>query len=140
MCTAQAVTPERPDWGYLCFPIRFSGAVGAIVQWRLPRAQQGETALVGAEAFERYLKEAAPVLESKRLMAELKESALRDPLTGLRNRRFLEESVELLIARTLREQRHLTIMMIDIDYFKQVNDTFGHDAGDAVIRFVAKRG
>lgn len=137
VCTAQAVTPERPDWGYLCFPIRFSGAVGAIVQWRLPRAA-GETALVRAEAFERYLKEAAPVLESKRLMAELKESALRDPLTGLRNRRFLEESVELLIARTLREQRHLTIMMIDIDYFKQVNDTFGHDAGDAVIRFVAK--
>ncbi|BBD77718.1 GGDEF domain-containing protein [Hydrogenophilus thermoluteolus] len=137
LCAAQAVTTHHPDWGYLCFPIRFSGQVGAVLQWRLPRAQQRE-ALKGAEQFQRYLTEAAPVLESKRLLAQLKESALRDPMTGLRNRRFLEESIDLLVSQTLRNQRHLAVMMVDIDFFKVVNDTYGHDAGDAVVRFIAK--
>ncbi len=137
LCTAQRVTPHHPDWGYCCFPILFSGQVGAVIQWRTPRSDPQQI-INAAEEFRLFVNEAAPVLESKRLMAQLRESALRDPLTGLRNRRFLEESVELLIAQTLRNRSHLAVLMVDIDYFKIVNDTYGHDAGDTVIRFVAK--
>jgi diguanylate cyclase (GGDEF)-like protein len=71
-------------------------------------------------------------------METLKESTLRDPMTGLHNRRFLEEYVDTLIASARRKQSHLSILMLDLDYFKMVNDTYGHDAGDAVLKAVAQ--
>jgi len=81
-----------------------------------------------------YLRETAPVLETKRLMESLRDSTLRDPMTGLNNRRFLEEYVETLVAGVQRKRSHAAIMMLDLDYFKMVNDTHGHDAGDAVLK------
>jgi len=136
LCEAQRVTTTRPEAGYLCFPILFSGKVGVVVQWivshRAPEEWQR-----AAERFQLYLDEAAPVLETKHLMAKLKENTIRDPLTGLHNRRFLEESIDALTAQTLRRSSHLAVLMADIDYFKMVNDTYGHDAGDKVIQHVA---
>jgi len=85
-----------------------------------------------------YLREAAPVLEAKRLMETLRESNLRDPLTGLHNRRFLEELVETLVAQVHRRKQHMAILMLDLDYFKMVNDSHGHDAGDSLLKAVAK--
>ncbi|KAB2921083.1 MAG: GGDEF domain-containing protein, partial [Dechloromonas sp.] len=76
----------------------------------------------------------APVLETKRLMESLRDSTLRDPMTGLNNRRFLEEYVETLVASVQRKRAHAAILMLDLDYFKMVNDTYGHDAGDAVLK------
>ncbi len=84
---------------------------------------------------------------SKRLLAEeeltqanrrLHEQAMRDPLTGLYNRRHLMDSFERELHRARRGGERLGIMMIDIDHFKRCNDTFGHAAGDAVLRTVAK--
>jgi diguanylate cyclase (GGDEF)-like protein len=85
-----------------------------------------------------YLREASPVLETKRLMETLREANLRDPMTGLNNRRFLEEYVETLVTNVQRKKSHLSILMLDLDYFKMVNDTYGHDAGDAVLKALAK--
>jgi diguanylate cyclase (GGDEF)-like protein len=85
-----------------------------------------------------YLREASPVLESKRLMESLREANLRDPMTGLNNRRFLEEYLETLLATTQRNKSHLAILMLDLDFFKVVNDSHGHDAGDAVLKALAK--
>jgi diguanylate cyclase (GGDEF)-like protein len=95
-------------------------------------------ATVLAPEVDIYLRETAPVLEAKRLMETLREANLRDPMTGLHNRRFLEESVENLLAQAQRRNAHLSIMMLDLDYFKMVNDTHGHDAGDAVLKALSK--
>jgi diguanylate cyclase (GGDEF)-like protein len=58
-------------------------------------------------------------------------------MTGLNNRRYLEEYIETLLANVRRQQINLAIMMLDLDYFKMVNDTYGHDAGDTVLKALA---
>lgn len=137
LCQAARIPADRPGHGYFCFPIHFYGRVGAVVQWLAPLTE-ADRYQRAAERFQLFLNEAAPVLETKRLMDKLKESTIRDPLTGLHNRRFLEESLDLLVAQTLRRGSHLAVLMVDIDYFKMVNDTYGHDAGDVVIQHVAQ--
>src|SRR5690349_8535214 len=69
--------------------------------------------------------------------AQLAELAVRDTLTGLYNRRYFEESLEQEISRARRGGHPLGIAVIDIDHFKRINDSFGHDAGDAVLKAVA---
>ena len=64
---------------------------------------------------------------------KLRMASVRDPLTGLSNRRFLEESLEREEARSLRDQKPVAIVMVDIDHFKTFNDTNGHLAGDACL-------
>jgi diguanylate cyclase (GGDEF)-like protein len=71
------------------------------------------------------------------LQEELREQAIRDPLTGLYNRRYLNEFMEHELARAVRERYSVCFVMIDIDHFKKINDTFGHDAGDLVLRKLA---
>jgi diguanylate cyclase (GGDEF)-like protein len=68
---------------------------------------------------------------------KLVEGALQDPLTGLFNRRMLEDRLGSELAGALRHGRLVSILMIDIDHFKAVNDTYGHLAGDEVLRMVA---
>jgi diguanylate cyclase (GGDEF)-like protein/PAS domain S-box-containing protein len=72
------------------------------------------------------------------LQEELKDLAIRDPLTGAFNRRYLEETLGREIARCERELSPLSIIMLDVDYFKSVNDRFGHQAGDAVLQGLAR--
>jgi diguanylate cyclase (GGDEF)-like protein len=67
----------------------------------------------------------------------LQEQAMHDTLTGLYNRRYLMESFERELHRARRGKEHLGVMIIDIDHFKRFNDTFGHAAGDEVLRSVA---
>jgi diguanylate cyclase (GGDEF)-like protein len=85
-----------------------------------------------------YLREAAPVIEAKRLMDTLRATNLTDAMTGLHNRRFLEEYAETLVSSSQRRKSQLAILMLDLDYFKMVNDTYGHDAGDSVLKALAK--
>ena len=68
----------------------------------------------------------------------LHDKAVRDALTGLYNRRYLEESLDREVSRARRSGLPIGVMMIDIDNFKQVNDTFGHAAGDEVLRVVGR--
>lgn len=81
-----------------------------------------------------YLETAKPAIESKTLMAKLRESSLRDGLTKLYNRRFLEEFIDHTMRQAERTQTSYAVLMIDIDFFKMVNDTYGHDVGDTVIK------
>lgn len=75
--------------------------------------------------------------EIQALQAQLREQAIRDPLTGLHNRRFLSESLDREIARAEREARPIAFALMDIDHFKHVNDTYGHGAGDGVLMALA---
>ena len=77
------------------------------------------------------------LVEIQSLRDKLQEQALHDPLTGLYNRRFLEETIAKELARCRREQLPLAVAMIDVDHFKKVNDVHGHPAGDQVLKALA---
>ena len=81
----------------------------------------------------------ALVVELTAQTNRLQELAFFDELTGLRNRRAILKEVELLLAGARRQGRELSILMLDIDTFKPINDRHGHRAGDEVLREVAKR-
>jgi diguanylate cyclase (GGDEF)-like protein len=68
---------------------------------------------------------------------QLREQSIRDPLTGLFNRRYLEETLNRELARAKRHDLPLSLVMLDIDHFKTLNDTHGHLAGDEVLRGLA---
>jgi diguanylate cyclase (GGDEF)-like protein len=69
-----------------------------------------------------------------KLREAMRNLSIRDPLTGLFNRRYMEEALAQEQHRTKRNDAQLAVIMIDIDHFKQFNDNFGHDGGDAVLR------
>ena len=76
-------------------------------------------------------------LASLRLRETLRDQSIRDPLTGLFNRRFMEESLEREMQRAVRKNHPVSVLFVDLDHFKRFNDTFGHDAGDFVLRSIA---
>ncbi len=74
------------------------------------------------------------LLEIEALQARLREQAVRDHLTGLYNRHYLQETLDREIARALRSEQSVSVMIIDADHFKRINDSHGHKAGDLVLR------
>ncbi len=76
----------------------------------------------------------ALALANLRLRESLRRQSILDPLTGIYNRRFMEETLAREVRRAERNQRELSVLMFDLDHFKQFNDTFGHEAGDALLR------
>ena len=75
--------------------------------------------------------------EIENLQDQLREQAIRDPLTGLYNRRYLNDALERELHRAKREHIPLCLVLIDLDHFKQCNDTYGHPAGDIVLQALA---
>jgi diguanylate cyclase (GGDEF)-like protein len=132
----EKVVVEKERRYPLCFPILKSGVVGSIVQMTVKESDK-ERILESLPYIRVYIADTAPVLEVRQLMETLRESSLRDPMTGLNNRRFLEEFIDTITACTRRKQAHIAILMLDLDHFKMINDTYGHDAGDAVLKALA---
>jgi len=102
-----------------------------------------QTDVTERKRVEQALREANAQLEKRvgeieALQAKLREQAMRDYLTGLFNRRYLDETMEREIARATRDARRLSVVMMDIDHFKGINDTYGHQAGDMVLIELAK--
>jgi diguanylate cyclase (GGDEF)-like protein len=75
--------------------------------------------------------------QAERITQQLYESSVRDPLTRAFNRRYLVERLDGEIAYAVRHRTHLALILLDLDHFKKVNDTYGHLAGDDVLRDVA---
>lgn len=126
-----------------CLPMIAGGQLAGIVRLSIdPAAMDSpETTSRITQAItqaECYIRESLPVIEAKQLLQQLRESVLTDALTGLRNRRFLQEYAENLIATMQRRQKNIGLIMCDLDYFKQINDHYGHDAGDRVLRETAQ--
>ncbi|MCS7171077.1 MAG: GGDEF domain-containing protein, partial [Aquificaceae bacterium] len=121
---------------YYCIPVYVGGSVGNVMQVVYEPEMEPFIKMI-IPYIKGYLNEASPVLEARTYMDMLREQSLRDQLTGLYNRRFLEETIDKISAQVKRRGTALGILMVDVDYFKQVNDTYGHDMGDKVLREVA---
>lgn len=101
------------------------------------RREEADRARTEIEALNATL--AARVTEIEQLQGALREQAIRDPLTGLYNRRFLHELLPSLIARCVRETRAVSLALIDADHFKRVNDDYGHGVGDRVLQALGRQ-
>lgn len=124
---------------YLCIPLVAHGeTVGLLFLQRLRPAAKAPDSTIAPESKLQLAsalgEEVSLALANLKLRDTLRQQSLRDPLTGLYNRRFLEEYLVHERVRATRKNRPLSVIMLDIDHFKRVNDTFGHDAGDAVLR------
>lgn len=95
------------------------------------REEQEQLAVTVAEQL-------ALALGNARLRESLRRQSVLDPLTGLFNRRYFEETLRRELARARRMASPLSLVVLDVDHFKRVNDGFGHTAGDAVLRAIAQ--
>ena len=119
----------------LCVPLLAHGEVIGTLQL---------VASAGAVIDDDLARIAAVVAESValavanlQLRETLRNQSLRDPLTGLFNRRYTEETFARELGRALRLHEPVSLLMLDVDHFKRFNDTFGHDAGDLVLKEIA---
>lgn len=90
------------------------------------------------ELFADIAGQVAIAIENARYIEHARELSLVDPLTGLYNRRYADDRLDREIARAARYGRTLSLAVIDVDCFKPVNDTFGHDVGDRVLKHIAQ--
>ncbi|HCM9246111.1 TPA: diguanylate cyclase [Enterobacter bugandensis] len=142
----QSHPPVNGEPDVACYHLPESQAESALC---VPLIAQGEA--IGLLSFQNITPENAPARAYLELMAEalglalanqrlrdaLLEKALFDPLTSLRNRHHLEDTLHTQMTQAMRNGEPLSCMMIDIDHFKNINDRFGHEAGDQVIKNVA---
>jgi GGDEF domain-containing protein len=89
--------------------------------------------------LEQLAERAAPAIENARRFREARQLADLDALTGMHNRRFFYQALEREVSRARRYDRALSLIIIDLDDFKQVNDTVGHLAGDEVLAVASER-
>ena len=126
---------EHPDDIFsLCMPVMAKGTVLGILY--LQRQQDDPVSEVEYQLAATMASQVALALSNIKLRETLRDLSVRDPLTGLFNRRYMEESLQREIATAKRKERQLGLAMLDVDHFKKFNDTFGHDAGDLLLREV----
>jgi diguanylate cyclase (GGDEF)-like protein len=113
---------------YLCIPLFNHDMILGLLQIQYPH----ET--LGSSLEETLSKQLILTLANLKLRDLLKNQATRDPLTNLFNRRYLDESLPRELYQAKRYSRSLSIIMLDVDHFKTVNDTYGHKAGDMVLK------
>jgi diguanylate cyclase (GGDEF)-like protein/PAS domain S-box-containing protein len=134
--SARCAHAEGVKHTYLCTPILAQGETLGIVHFQAtesaPKLDASEISFKTTFAGQVGLSVA-----NIKLREALRTQSVRDPLTGLYNRRYLEEMLEREVRRSARAAQALGILMIDLDHFKNFNDTYGHDAGDAVLREIA---
>lgn len=120
---------------HVCVPLVTGGRPSGVVQFVFPKEEEVAVSVQG-KLFkaQTYIKHSLSVIETKQLMNTLRESSLVDSLTGLYNRRFLQDHSTQIISGVLRRKKQIALLMCDMDYFKQVNDEHGHDVGDTLLK------
>ncbi len=123
---------------YYCFNVDISQNLYLIINCVCDTKEELERIKEQTVFVKSYLKESAPSIEVKLLMNALQESAFRDGLTGLYNRKFLEEYSKKMLPQLKRDNKKVGLLMLDMDHFKAVNDEYGHDIGDKVLKELAR--
>lgn len=130
------ITP--PSGSILCQPLQVLGETLGLLSIAAP-ADIADTDWARVNHLASMISESLKLaLSNIRLRDALHEQAIRDPLTHLLNRRYLDETLPRELHRAGREQRKLSVVILDLDHFKRINDTWGHEAGDVVLAHVAK--
>ena len=137
-CLAQSIFPNDR---HLCLPIRASDDILGMLclhvsqETLCPLEETNEPGLCSMHAIlTRIIEQYALFLINLRLRETLHLEAIHDPLTGLYNRRYMEEALDREASRANRHHAVVGLIMLDIDHFKTLNDTYGHDAGDIILR------
>ncbi len=128
---------------YLCVPLIARGEALGILHVQFSMDESTAVLTTPTRTIDAVLSLAASVAEyvalalaNQTLRETLRNQAIRDPLTGLFNRRYAEETLDREVQRATRKQTPLSVISLDIDHFKLFNDTYGHDAGDVVLQNV----
>ena len=127
--------------GYACIPLAAHGETLGVLCITCPSYSQNLSLRSQEDQMEALARHATAACErislalaNLRLREVLRSQSIRDPLTGLFNRRYMEETLEREMRRAARHKEGVALLMVDIDHFKQFNDTFGHQAGDTLLR------
>jgi diguanylate cyclase (GGDEF)-like protein/PAS domain S-box-containing protein len=124
---------------YACMPVQGQGQILGLLTIALEVSPRSMRPARDAEQRLRAMADrVGPALANLKLRDALREMALRDGLTGMYNRRYLEDALNRELHRAERSGKHVSVLMIDIDHFKRFNDKYGHDAGDFVLGEVAR--
>jgi len=115
-----------------CVPLSVSGEVIGAVLVGHARLLHGDE----HRRIEDTVSQAGPTLANLRNLALAEARAATDSLTGLPNRRAVQEALKRMIAQAGRTLAPMSVLVLDLDHFKQINDTYGHDRGDAVLAAV----
>ncbi|WP_415397849.1 GGDEF domain-containing protein [Sulfurimonas sp. CS5] len=118
---------------YVCIPFTINKDISLTISITGETEDEIEEITSHITSIKHYFEAAKPVIESQILMGKLRDTSLRDGMTGLHNRRFLEETIDQIMSKSERNSDTYSVMMLDVDFFKMVNDTYGHDIGDKVI-------
>ncbi|PLY04330.1 MAG: GGDEF domain-containing protein [Arcobacter sp.] len=123
---------------YICIPYSISNDLDFIVSIVADSEDEHNRIRNILPSIQDYIDTAKPEIVSKKLMYILERTARTDPLTGLFNRKYLEESVKTMVSQVKRTSITYGILMVDIDFFKMINDTYGHDVGDEAIKIISQ--
>jgi len=104
----------------------------------LGKRDEGEYSPAEIRRFHQYVRLLSGLLNVHRRESQARDQALTDPVSGLRNRRYLDGFLADVLARAADKGRRVTLLLFDVDNFKQYNDTYGHTAGDEIIREVGE--
>jgi diguanylate cyclase (GGDEF)-like protein len=119
---------------HLCLPLMAYGEVmGQLHVWSDDPAAKAAAAAT-AQMAQTIAEQVALSLSNAKLRQVLRDQSIKDPLTGMYNRRYMEETLARELLRAQRTQSSLSVVVVDLDHFKKVNDTHGHAAGDAVLK------
>ncbi|MGB2604637.1 MAG: diguanylate cyclase [Candidatus Sulfotelmatobacter sp.] len=131
--TARCQHAAGVECAYLCIPILAQGeTLGILHLQSMNEGSHFESAELSLKTT--FAGQVGLSIANLRLREALRTQSVRDALTGLYNRRYLEETLDREVRRASRAQQSLGILMIDLDHFKTFNDAYGHDAGDAILR------
>jgi diguanylate cyclase (GGDEF)-like protein len=129
---------DPPEY-YVCMPLMAQGDTLGFLHVECPTTESIEGVEHHLAPLRDLLQLASMTVAQLNLRTKLEHQSIRDSLTGLFNRHFMEIALEREVRRASRRNSSLAVFMIDADYFKRFNDTFGHSAGDSMLRAVAER-
>jgi diguanylate cyclase (GGDEF)-like protein len=125
------------DKYYFCEPYSISNDLDFIVSIVSDTIEEHERVRAMLPLIKDYVDTAKPEIVSKKLMQILERNAQTDPLTGLYNRKYLEKFIDTNLYQGRFKGKPCGVMMVDIDFFKLINDNYGHDIGDIAIKTIA---